>query len=151
MPGQKQLKNIAYGLLATFVSRNNNIYGYWGLGVLRSYVTKHHLEEISVNLLAQNPDSVPSSPVDMVARYYQKWLFEKLDSAGIDPTELKSAEISIRFSTYDEIPEVRRDTWGEPYKCLVTIATQKGITYSASKIGVCAKHNPLVEFRSTRI
>jgi hypothetical protein len=34
MPSSRKLKSVAAGLLGSFVSRNNDIGGYWGIGVL---------------------------------------------------------------------------------------------------------------------
>jgi hypothetical protein len=110
MAGRKQLKNLANGLLGTFVSRNNDINGYWGLGLLRLYAAQRSLQTVSIDLLSQGLEKEQISPIDIAWRNYRKWLFEKLSDAGIDPMELRAAEIRIRFTTLDEFPDVRRLT-----------------------------------------
>lgn len=151
MAGRKQLNGIALGLLGTFVSRNNDIDGYWGLGVLRLCALRNGLSELVLDLLKQNADSDVESPVQISEKAYQIWLFDGLAKIGSERQQLDKAEIHLEFSTFDILPNAIRDTRGDPYICTVKLTNKCGISYSATKIGVCAPHDPNKDRQSTRV
>ncbi len=151
MAGHKHLKGIAHGLLGTFVSRNNDIDGYWGIGVLRSFALEHNLSSLALDLIDKSPNFAKGSPVQSVEERYRGWLSSVLAKEGVDQQLLRSAEIRLRFTTFAEFPDTIRDTRGEPFVCQVGLTSDQGIVYSASRIGVCAPHEPAKESRSVRI
>lgn len=151
MPQRNALKGIAHGLLGTFISRNNDIAGYWGLGVLRLFAKTNKHSELKIELLEQKPESKPQSPIRTIIANYRQWLLNALKNAGIHTKQLEAARIDIRFTTFDAIPDAIRDTRGEPYVCTVSLHASNGRTYRASKIGVCSPHDPKREARSTRV
>jgi hypothetical protein len=51
MARRKEFKNIANGLICSFVSRNNDVYGYWGIGKLYSHMLKSKTMTIEINIL----------------------------------------------------------------------------------------------------
>ncbi|HTK37411.1 MAG TPA: hypothetical protein VL325_02870 [Pyrinomonadaceae bacterium] len=144
-------KNIASGLLGTFTSRNNDIDGYWGLGILRLFAYRLKLSTLTLDLLNRSLNLLPESPVSYAEEIYQKWLRSSLKKSKIDISEVIRADINLRFSTFEEFPGVPRDTRGEPYVCTVTIVRRGGYTYSATKVGCCALHDPRKDRRSTRV
>ena len=150
MARRKQLKGIAHGLLGTFISRYNDIDGYWGLGVLRRCASNNNLSKIIIDLLVQSRDFAIDSPVSFTERTYRSWLFNTLEKVGLDSGVLERAEIHLVFGTFSEFPKVVRDTRGEPYQCRVLLKFKDGPLYSASKLGVCAVHDPAKDRRSTR-
>ncbi len=151
MAGSKRLNNVPHGLLGTFASRNNDINVYWGIGVLKQYAVKYDQPTLIFDLLARNPSWSVDSLVQIAEKTYQKWLIDRLAKMGVDRKYLQSVEIHLRFSTFNEFPNATRDTWGEPYLCSAILTNKEGVVYSASKIGVCAPHDPKKEFRSGRV
>jgi hypothetical protein len=147
---KKVLKNIAHGLLGTFVSRYNDIGGYWGLGVLRLFAEENKLSEITLDLLGESTHLPNGSPIRVSQKTYREWLDGARSKQGVADRRLKKAEINIRFATFEEFPDVILDTHGRPYVCTVTIVADGGPTYSASKLGVCEHHDPKRDRRSTR-
>src|SRR5689334_7137532 len=99
-----RLKGIANGLLGTFVSRNNDIGGYWGIGILRSYAGSRNEPEVKIDLLNAEPNPNPHSPITTAKEKYRQWLINALSKAGIDTDKLERAEISLRFTTFEEFP-----------------------------------------------
>jgi hypothetical protein len=148
--GLKALKGIAHGLLRTFVSRNNDLNGYWGLGVLRLFSETNRMPVITLELLDKEPN-LSDSPIHATRDIYQKWFYSAIEKFGIYRSEIAQASISIRFSTFDELPSTVRDTRGEPYECIVNIVRVDGKKYQASKVGVCALHDPAKERRRLRL
>lgn len=151
MARRNQLKGIALGLLGTFVSRNNDIYGYWGIGILKLCAVKNGLSKIVLDLLEQSSGFDADSPVHIAEKTYQSWLFRTFEKVGLDTKKLERAEIHVEFSTFDEFPNAIRDTRGEPYECSVIIKSKVGASYVVSKIGVCAEHDPAKDRQRTRV
>ncbi len=50
MAGSKRLNDVPHGLLGKFASRNNDIKGYWGIGVLKQYAVKYDLTKLIFDL-----------------------------------------------------------------------------------------------------
>jgi len=141
MSRRGRLQNIAQGLLGTFVSRNNDIDGYWGLGILRLYAKKNASATLKIDLLEKSDHLFSDSPVHVAKINYQKWLNKTLSKLRIEITQIHEAEIDIRFATFEEFPKVIRNTRGEPYVCSVKLGSGE-TSVVASKTGVCEIHDP---------
>ena len=151
MAGRKKIKDIAHGLLGTFVSRNNDINGYWGIGVLNKFAVQHNLTKVIIDLLGRDLSWAVDSPIQIAKKTYQRRLLDTLARVGIHRDHLERAEIHLRFATFDEFPDAVRDTRGDPYTCCVILTNKNGIKYSASKVGVCAPHDRTKDHRSNRV
>jgi hypothetical protein len=145
-----RLKGIAHGLLGTFISRNNDVDRYWGIGVLRLYADSNGISEITIDL--ENPESSTDSSflISSVRGRYREWLINALNKSGVKPSQLTKAQIKLRFSNFVELPGAIRETRGEPYVCTVTLTGDNGVTYALSKTSCGAPHDPRWELRSTR-
>jgi hypothetical protein len=64
---------VANGLAGSFISRNNDVGGYWGLGKLRL-----RFEQINIDLLSKQLSPADGEFQDMVNRYAE-WLKRQLD------------------------------------------------------------------------
>lgn len=51
MARRKEFKTIANGLLSSFISRNNDVYGYWGIGKLYSHMLKSKMMILEIDLI----------------------------------------------------------------------------------------------------
>ena len=59
MPRSARLTNIANGLCGSFVSRNNDVEGYWAIGKLRLLAGQH--EDLAIKVQARWPmESLPA-------------------------------------------------------------------------------------------
>ena len=146
--GKSNLQGIAHGLLGTFVSRNNDIDGYWGLGVLRKLAESNGLDQIEIDLLCENDEA---ESINSCKTRYRRWLAMNLEKNGHTLDSLQVARIRLRFaSDFSAYPNAIRDTRGFPYECLVEVIRGDGPAYVARKIGVCAPHDPLKEGKSYR-
>ncbi len=140
------LQNVANGLLGTFVSRYNDIGGYWALGVLRSLVERGGVDRIEIDLL-KTTNGDPS--IQLIARKYKEWLEKRLREVHILLEDMSIARIEIEFlSTFDGHRDLVKDTRGFPYKCTVEIRRGDQKLYMAEKLGVCATHDPTKELRN---
>lgn len=144
---RSNLNGAAHGLLGTFVSRYNDIDGYWGLGVLRKLAMENDVRLIEIDLLSEQQGQ---REIELCRACYRNWLESTVSKFGSSLGSLRVARISLRFyDDFDSHPNVVKDARGFPYECVVEVgATSK--VYAALKIGVCASHDPRVESRSGR-
>lgn len=145
MATARHLRSIASGLLGTFVSRNNDIGGYWGMGVLKKLAVDNGVSRFLMDLSHRPGESAEIPIIARLEERYRKRLIGLLDCVGGDVGELDRADIQIQFYTFEEYPNAIRDTRGEPYVCSVLLTTKNGKSYRATKLGVCAQHNPLLD------
>jgi hypothetical protein len=145
---KSNLKGVAHGLLGTFVSRYNDIDGYWGLGVLRKLASENATRMIEIDLLSEQREHEAIAPCK---ERYRLWLESSIGKFGSSMGSLKVARILLRFEdNFDSHPEVVKDTRGFPYECVVEIAASSKI-YTARKVGVCASHDPKLESKSAKL
>lgn len=146
---RSKLRNIANGLLGTFVSRNNDIDGYWGLGMLRSFADSKGVQQVTIDLLETN-----TRPhfIESCKQHYRVWLWEALAKQSISIESLSTAQIKVSFfSSFDSFPDLVKDTRGLPYECSVEIRVGTRTSSIATRLGVCAPIDPQVDMQSARL
>lgn len=142
---KSEIRNIAHGLLGTFVSRNNDIDGYWGLGILRELADDTGQTKIEIDLLDENAQD---HRIQACKVHHRKWLAEMIERKGGEIEALSEARICVRFvDSFDEYPDLRPNTRGLPFECTVQVGTGLHNICSAVAIGVCAPHDPNNDLR----
>lgn len=150
MPRSARLKNIASGLCGSFVSRNNDLYGYWSLGKLRLLAEQRGQKTVLLNLLTSSMQPSNSEFTTILGRYSR--LFAKLMKLShVRAEEVTAASISIDFSPPPwPRPRYIDPECGDQFILTVTIEAYDrapGIVHHAS---YCRPHDPDKESRSTR-
>jgi len=147
MPRSRNLKGIAAGLESSFVSRNNDISGYWGIGVLcRDALTSGGTVKLDLIQRSASP-ATPSSA--FATSSYTRLLETMLGNAGFSGADLAAASITLQFGTSGNLPSPLGMP-GEPFLCTVALTDRKGHKYSVSSAGRCLPHDPAREHRSVR-
>ena len=144
------MKNIACGMLDSFNSRNNDLSGYWGIGVLCLHAQQMKSESLVLDLLHENvePQSVSA---DSLAHPYQQKLAFALQKYSIPVSWVKSALLTICFNpAYEPKYHDFRSALGGCYTCTLEITDDLGRKRSAKNGGICWPHNPKKETRSSR-
>lgn len=148
MARRRELKNIASGLLCSFISRNNDVDGYWGIGklcllALDSATTGAKLDLLSKTLLPE------SSEFSKLLHGYNAFLQRHLAARNIPDCWVASAIIELDFNPREQ-PEkqVPIITWGSLFKLTVTIVDDRCREHSVSSYSYCAPHNSRKEHQS---
>jgi hypothetical protein len=77
-----EIKNVASGLYGSFISRNNDVAGYWGIGKLCLLVQNRKTTTVQLDLLART--ITPESPeTTKLLAGYRLLLQEHLSAQGI--------------------------------------------------------------------
>lgn len=145
MAKRKQFKNIANGILTSFISRNNDVCGYWGIGKLYALMVKSECFSIEIDLINKT-----ISPKDEEFSYrvseYSKYLFKRMLIHKIQDDFLKESKIQIIGSPNEPILSLGKTA---PHKmiCKIVIIDNLNKEYKLEKNVWCRKHNPKSEFK----
>ena len=151
MPRRRELKGVAAAIAQKFVSRYNDIGGYWALGKLYKQATDASSHQISIDLLEATTD-VSSPKLTNVAETYRDYLFTRLDGLGFAHDQVSAARISVYFNV-EPTPRQMREihTWGQPFLCRVSLVDDLSTSRDFEVRGWCGVHDPSKEQRSTRV
>ncbi len=148
MARRKELKNIASGLLGAFVSRNNDVGGYWGIGHLCSLATNSQSAKVKLDILAKTMFPACST-FDKLLSGYSSRLAHQMNARCLPIAWITNSTIELDFNA--ELPDDRRvpiSTRGGLFSVTVTIVDDRSKAHSVKAYGYCAPHNATKEYKS---
>lgn len=139
MASRKHFNHMAAGLLQSFVSRSNDVGGYWALGVLYRAV-QGEAKSVELDLLSET--ATPACPACLaVARHYAAFLRNAAARKGIAMESLADARVVVEFTTSTDQAICQRNA-GELFSCTVTIGASGGPRASVRAYGHCLPYSP---------
>ncbi len=150
MPRRRELKNVAHGLAGRFISRNNDIGGYWGMGVLYKLTREKSSNKVKIDLLAGSASPELRCSKRLAASFYAM-LREQLDARGFEEYIITAAVVELEFNM-KAIPAqiLSKNTWGEQFVCRVVLTDDRNKKYVHEVRGWCGEHDPRKEHKSAR-
>jgi hypothetical protein len=137
----KNLKGIAGGILGSFLSRNNDFDGYWGMGILRLLAQEHDVNAVCLDLLA-GTCTPPDHRGAEIARAHGLRFQRFLADSGL----VRAAEITVSFGPFNgRLP--RQETYGTPFAASLVLSDNRGKAHRAEAAGWCGPHDPRRECR----
>ncbi len=97
MTRRKVLKGIAKAIVGSFVSRKNDLNGYWGMGMLCPLAQNLGTSLITINLVGNNKEVESSPIVKPIAERYSSMLLDILVKATVNPSWVQQAVVAIEF------------------------------------------------------
>jgi len=148
MPRRKELRSVAYGICHHFISRYNEIDGYWALGIIYKEVNLQHIYNISFDIY--NKHIIPNTiPTTKTLEYFHLYLYTLLDKHGFSKDIINSAKIDIDFNLKPiEIEVLYKNIYGNPFVCTVSLTDDKNKLWSIQMRSSCREHNPNIELQS---
>lgn len=151
MIARRRFNHITAGLLSRFLSRNNDVDGYWALGVL---FTEAHAFYKQVEIDILHGRARPDLPACMqVARHWVPQLRAALDRHGIAPAVLEAATVSIEFglAPMPKLPGYpSHHHYGPDFLCTLRLQARDGRVFARQDRGYCTPHEQFPGRRSTR-
>ncbi|WP_139166860.1 hypothetical protein [Chromobacterium sphagni] len=148
MARRKELKSIASGLLGSFISRNNDVGGYWGIGKLCLLAQQYETNAVRIELLAKSivPASLDLSK--LVTGYY--FLMQRhLIARAILVSWVSCAVIELDFRPeYPSGKHVPITIRGNLFKITVEIIDDMKKRHLVSSYGYCGPHDSRMESKS---
>jgi len=145
---KRTLKGIANGLICSFVSRNNDVYGYWGIGKLCSLILSVEPMIIEVDLIDKG--MMPfDSEFNLLISEFSNRLLRDLKKFKLSIDSLNEVKIILKCYPDDAIPEYRKIA---PHRmnCSIEIIDKFNVKQTISKNVWCREHNTESESKSTR-
>jgi hypothetical protein len=150
MARRSELKGIANSLAGSFVSRNNDVDGYWALGKLYLHAKNAPSPRVSVELTPVHNARV-EEPNAAIAGEYRRILERLFRKQRLKIEWLANATILIEFESPNAKPRFfYRQGPGRAFLCTVTITDDRDRRYESSIPGWCWTHDPTMEIQSTR-
>jgi hypothetical protein len=145
------LTNIAAGLCGSFISRNNDLAGYWAIGKLCSLAAQCAQSTASLDLLALSIQP-PSLEFEPVLKDYRCLLQKLVSRSGIRIEEITAAYIAVDFLPQPWPRAVYyKQQWGEQFRVTVTIRADRRPDGIISQAGYCRLHDPDRERRRSGV
>ena len=137
---ESSLKHAAGALLSKFLSRNNDLDGFWAPGMLyREVPSAPHC--IAFDL--KTSSAQPLSEVTAVAsRTYSAWLRRALKHAELTWEDVERAVLMIEFNAPINLPAGHYYPDGDPFVCTIELLAASGHTASASSSARCQPWSP---------
>lgn len=150
MPRRAQLLEIASGLLGSFVSRNNDVGGYWALGVLYRQAQEQGRTQVEVPIWPLN-DSLDDALIESLAEKYRQMFLSLMARQQLPLSWLRSAVFSLEFESSNAHPRYRQSQAAErPFVCGLSFTNDLSRTHQLAIAGWCWPHSEQREHQSTR-
>ncbi len=131
----RNLGDLARGLAETFASRNNDVDGYWGIGMLNQEAVTLAVSRVEFDLVSGQ--AWPSGTVSRsIASTYSAYISDRLDGLPI-----AACNITVMFGTFGDAPEPHFPSYGDPFVCVVRLVSTTGKEYVGTEAGRCAPHS----------
>lgn len=151
MPRRRELTGIADAVAGSFASRNNDVNGYWALGLLYQRAKEGGSLQVTVRLLPQDENEV-GEPMASVRTGYRAFLRRHLRKRRIPEPWVASASVEIQFESATAMPEFLGTYAGcRPFRCQVLLLDDLNREHMAASTGWCWPHDPARETQSARM
>ncbi len=156
MRRRSEIGSIASGMVHSFVSRNNDLGGYWGIGVLYLYARQVGELTVTIDVLGGtvNPSearllSIYGRPdFEALIAHYKAMLYAVLRKRNVPECWVAEAVFSIEFESHaarPAYPKIGENS--QAFVCRLTIKDDLSRERIFRIDGWCWPHNPLREWR----
>jgi hypothetical protein len=137
-------------MLEAFVSRNNDVGGYWGMGKLYSHALENNVLSVAIDLIAKSISPHTDEFAGLISQCSAA-LWQQCEARDIPASWIKDARINITFKfDLKQGQPPPKQTRGDLFECVFEIEDDLGHRYAASRLGWCAPHDSMWETRSAR-
>ena len=150
MGHHKELIDVILGILNSFNSRNNDLQGYWALGVLYRFAKYNNVQSLKFDLLNQIIEPEEANFYQIISEYHSK-LDRLLNKKKMNLNCLQSAIITIDFGLYTKHHKKIKYPIGGPYVITGRLIDDRGKIFESIIYGKCRSRNPTQEQQSGRI
>ncbi len=148
MPKRRALINIAQGLTGSFISRNNDVNGYWGIGKLYLLMEKNSTFHVTIDIVKKTISPSDDEFTFLIEEYARR-LREQIIHRGLKESYVKKAKIEVFGFPNEPILELGKIAPNR-VKCVFTIETDTSKIFTVEAETHCRPHDPRKEICSTR-
>jgi hypothetical protein len=148
MARRKEFKTVADGLISSFVSRNNDVYGYWGIGKLYSHMLSSGSMKLTIDLIDRIMEPNNEEFAILISEYSER-LRSQIKSRGINDKFLKNAVLTLVGYPNEPSPYLGKMAPNRVH-CKLLITDDLAKDHSSEANSWCREHNPDNDSKSNR-
>lgn len=134
MPKRKQFKGICHDILDTFISRNNDLDGYWALGKYVSFLEA--IGELRLQFKLLESITIPHSPsATLAVEYYRGAVLRMMRANAMPDSWIADATITVSIVAPTKMV------------CNIEIVSDLGKAYQHERLIHVRAHDPAREYR----
>jgi hypothetical protein len=147
---RREINGVIAGLLGSFVSRNNDVGGYWAIGKLYTHARAKNVDLIAIDLMTSRMS--PGLPeFESMVNKFATSLVERLSRRRIPREAVISAQLAVAFDSavlFSKAPP--QFMIGKPHRCNLELVDDLGRVNAATHLGSVRPHSAVRETRSGR-
>lgn len=129
-----ELQGIVHDVLAAFISRNNELSGYWALGQLRTWTEDEGAGTLEIPLVggglaALNSETFP------ISHRFAAMLQVLMKSQNLPAEWVQDARFSVELAAFDRL------------NCSLRVVSDLGRSFEFSRVLLVRRHDPRRELR----
>ena len=150
MPRRRKLNGIVGAVASSFLSRNNDVDGYWALGKLYLHAKQQGVLQVSVTLAPL--EMMPNiEPMASIARTHRKLLVSQMERQCLPASWLVSSSVTIEFESATAKPRfLGSHVGGRPFRCNTLLTDDRQRKHEVTVVGWCWPHDATRETQSVR-
>lgn len=148
MARRKDFKTIADGLVSSFVSRNNDVYGYWGIGKLYSHMVSARSMELKIDLIQRTIEPQNEEFKILISNFANR-LMNQTKNRRLNNEYLKKAEFTI-IGFPNELSPCFGRMAPNKVNCRLMITDDLNREHVSQANTWCREHDPEKELKSAR-
>lgn len=134
MARRVELQGIVHDVLAAFVSRNNDMNGYWALGQLRNWIEREGASALDIPLAGEDISKI-NPEISTVSQRFAATLQALMKSHNLPFEWVQDAHLTVELATIDRL------------NCSLRVVSDLGRGFEASCILLVLRHDPRRELR----
>jgi hypothetical protein len=145
-----RLKDLASCVLGSFVSRNNDVGGYWAIGKLYLHATEANVDSVTIDLV--DGTLTPASPAfDNMLQQYSAMLIEQAKARKLDHSNLTTALIVLYFGLpAGALSPTQYKSSDDAYSCAIRLVGDRDRIHTAQCFGYAAPHDAKRKLKSAQ-
>ena len=139
MASRRALLGVADGTASAFANRDNDVDGWWALGLLLAE-TEPAEPDYSLDLLTgeTRPESLTPA-LDELGPAWARYFGWTLARQGVPSGRVATALLTVHFRRDEAVYAWYPGIWNRPFECTVTILDDRGRRYQRTVAGQCTR------------
>ena len=139
MASRRVLAGVAHGTANAFANRDNDVDGWWALGLLLAE-TEPAEPDYSLDLLTgkTQPESLTPA-LDELGPAWARYFGWTIARHGVPSDRVATAQLTVQFRRDEAVYAIYPGIWNRPFECTVTILDDRGRKYQRTVVGQCTR------------
>lgn len=127
-----ELRSVCHDILSNFISRNNDLHGYWALGQLRNAMERCHADRMTLSLTGE--DQLPQcSECAELSERYSEMLRRQVSARRLKLTWIQDAMLTVEMVDTDRM------------RCSARVVTDLARSFEQRRDVLVFRHDPARE------